>query len=351
MNTVPPTSLESNPHRNGMEKIRVGVVGVGWVAQIVHLPLLLKLQEVELVAVCDRDRAKMRSVAEKFGVKRLYTEIGPMLENEELAAVIVSTSTDAHKEVTIAALNAGKDVLVEKPIARKYVEAEEMAEVARATKRKLMVGMNHRFRPDIMILKSFIEAKELGKVLYTRGAWLRKRSLDSTWLTQKEKSGGGVFLDLGIVMLDMTFWLLGYPDVKRVGASLYKNKTKEVEDTAIISMVMKNGTQVNIEVSWSMCVDDDVYEYSLFGTEGSATLNPFRINKELHGNLVNVAPAKLESPQQLFRRSYENELKHFFGAVRGLHPVISTADEAVSRMRIADAVYRSAKLGKEVLFT
>jgi predicted dehydrogenase len=240
---------------------------------------------------------------------------------------------------------------VEKPIARHYAEAIEMAEAAKETKRKLMVGMNHRFRPDTMILKSFIEGKELGKVYYTRTGWLRRRTSDSTWVTQKEKSGGGAFIDLGIMMLDMALWMMGYPDVKRVHAAHFHHKTKQVEDTSIVSLTLKSGALVNIEVSWSMAVDEDVYYCNVYGSEGSATLYPLKINKELHGNLVNLAPPKMESPQHIFKRSYENELKHFFGAVHDLHPVISTADEAVQRMRITDAVYRSVRLGKEVVMT
>jgi predicted dehydrogenase len=113
-------------------------------------------------------------------------------------------------------------------------------------------------------------------------------------------------------------------------------------------LTLKNGSVVNIEVSWSMTLDDDIYYCDVFGTEGSGSLAPLRINKELHGNIVNVAPTKLEQPQHLFRRSYENELKHFVGAVKGLHPVISTGAEAVQRMKIVDAVYKSARLRKEI---
>ena len=334
-----------------MDRVKIAVVGVGWVAQIVHLPILMKLPEAEVVAVCDRDRARARLVAEKFGIKKAYTDLHQMLEREVIAAVIVCTSTDAHKEVTLASLEAGKDVLVEKPIARRHAEAVAMADMAKATKRKLMVGMNHRFRPDTMILKSFIEGKELGKVFYTKAAWLKKRNPDSGWSTQKEVSGGGVFLDLGIVMLDVSFWMMGYPEVHRVSAQHYSHTTHQVEDTSLVTIAMKNGSVVNIEVSWSMCVDDDVYYCYVFGTEGSASLNPFRINKELHGSLVNLAPAKLEAPQHLFRRSYENELKHFLGAVKEIHPVISTGDEAVQRMRIVDAIYKSVKLGKEIVLS
>jgi predicted dehydrogenase len=334
-----------------MERVKVGVVGVGWVAQVVHLPLLIKMQEVDVVAVCDREKSKAQFVAEKFGIRGMYADSQEMLERENLAAVIILTSTDAHKDPTIAALKAGKDVLVEKPIARTYSEAVEIAEIAKSMKRKLMVGMNHRFRPDTMILKSFIEGKELGKVFYTRVGWLRKRSSDSSWFTQKEKSGGGVFIDLGIVMLDMALWMMGYPDVKRVSATHFKHKTRQVEDTSLVTLTLKNGSAMNIEVSWSMTLDDDIYYCNVFGTDGSASLNPLRINKELHGNIVNVAPAKLDQSQNLFKRSYENELKHFIGAVKGLHPIISTGEEAVQRMKIVDAVYRSVRLGKEVALT
>jgi len=334
-----------------MEKTRLGIVGLGWIAQVVHLPILSKSSDVEIVAACDSDRRRGRLVAEKFGIPRFFDNFHKMLEETDLSAVIVATSTDAHKEVTLASLRAGKDVLVEKPIARRCAEAVEMAEAAAATKRKLMVGMNHRFRPDTMILKSFIEGNELGEVYFVRTGWLRKRKLDTSWIVQKEMSGGGVFLDLGIVMLDMALWMMGYPVVKRVSASHFNHKTRQVEDTSLVSLTLGNGSRIHIEVSWSMYLDNDLYFCHVFGSDGTATLNPLQVNKELHGSLVNLAPAKIEPPQHLFKRSYENELKHFLGAIRGVHPVISTADEAVQRMRVADAVYKSVRLGKEISLT
>jgi predicted dehydrogenase len=331
-----------------MSKVRIGIVGVGWVAQVVHIPTLMKMPEAEVVAICDRDRARVRLVGEKFGITRQYTDVAQMLEREQLDAVNVCTSTDAHKDVTIAALKAGKDVLVEKPIARTYAEAVAMADAARETRRKLMVGMNHRFRPDTMILKSFIEGKELGKIYYTRVGWLRQRAFDQGWITQKEKSGGGVFIDQGIVMLDMALWMMGYPQVVRLSAAHYHNKTRKVEDTSIVALTLNTGATVSIEVSWSMCLDQDIYYCYVHGSDGSASLSPMKIIKELHGSLVNLAPSRIDPPAHIFKRSYENELKHFLGAVRDLHPVISTADESVQRMKIVDAVYRSAKRGKEV---
>jgi predicted dehydrogenase len=146
-----------------MERVRLGIVGVGWIAQLIHLPILTKFPDAEVVAVCDKDRAKARLVAEKFGIARTYADLASMLRAEDLDAVIVSASTDAHRSLAVTAMEAGKDVLIEKPIARQYSEAVAIYEAAKASKRVVMVGMNHRFRPDIMILKSFLEGKELGK--------------------------------------------------------------------------------------------------------------------------------------------------------------------------------------------
>lgn len=331
-----------------MEKARVGIVGLGWVAQVFHLPLLTKFNDAEVVAVCDKDKSRVRMIADRFGVPNTYYDYDQMLLSEELDAVIVCTSTDAHLPVTLACLKAGKDVFVEKPIARHYTEAVEMAEAAKLYRRKLMVGMNNRFRPDTMILKSFIEKGELGKIFYSKAGWLRKLSNDNPWITRKDKSGGGVFLDLGIVMLDLTLWMLDFPPVERVSATMHRHKTKSVEDSCLAFIHMKNSATLVLEVSWSLQSAQDYFYCDFYGSDGSAMINPLRIHKQLHDNLVNVTPAKVETPYNLHKKSYENELKHFIGAVRGLHTVISTGEEAVHRMKVVEAVYASAQKGKEI---
>jgi len=134
-----------------------------------------------------------------------------------------------------------------------------------------------------------------------------------------------------------------------VNATHFSHKTRNVEDTSIVALTLANSLRMNIEVSWSMTVDEDHYFCHVFGTAGSASLNPLRITKDLNGQVANLTPTKTEAPQNLFRRSYENELKHFLGAVRTIHPVISTAEEAVQRMKVAEAIYKSARLRKEVV--
>src|SRR5512135_1679144 len=106
-----------------MEKVNLGVVGLGWISQVVHLPILQKLPEANIVAVCDKDRDRTRIVAEKFGIKRFTSDFNEFLSHEDIQAVIVSASTDAHRELALKAMAAGKDVLIEKPVARTTADA------------------------------------------------------------------------------------------------------------------------------------------------------------------------------------------------------------------------------------
>jgi len=330
-----------------MDKVPIGIIGLGGIAQTIHLPILTKLPEVEIVAVCDIDRQKAQSIARKYNIKRSYNDYETMLKDEEnLIGVDVCVSTNAHKEVAIAAFETKKHLLIEKPLARTQKEAIEIVASAKKHGRMLMVGMNNRFRPDSMILKSFIEEHELGKLYYAKAGWLKKLGVANPWLTRKEQSGGGVVLDLGIVMFDLTFWMMGYPEVDEVMAANYSHNTKEVEDSSVMFIRMKNGSTITVESSWSFESDQDFFYCDVFGTDGSGSLNPFRILKKMHGNLVNVAPVSHDTPLSLYRKSYENELKHWIGSLRGLHPLASTGEEAVHRMKIVDAIYKSAKSGK-----
>lgn len=331
------------------DKVKIGIVGLGWIAQVFHLPILTKLPDVTIVCVCDRDKNRARAIAEKYGIPHFYTDYHEMLAKESLDAVDICTSTDVHKEVSIAALEAKLDVFVEKPIARKLNEAEAIAESVKKNKKKLMVGMNHRFRPDTMMLRSFIENKELGKVFYAKAGWLKKPSSEGTWFSQKEMSGGGVILDMGIVMLDLALWMTGYPEVARVSATNYTHKTK-VEDSSVAYISMKNGSTITIEVSWNFHIENELYYCNIYGEQGSGKINPLMIHKEMHANVVNVTPVKTDTSQNALKKSYENELRHFVESIRGNLPIISTAQEAVQRMKIIDAIYRSSAKGKEITF-
>ncbi len=332
-----------------MNKVKFGIIGLGGIAQAVHLPILSKLENAQIIAVCDVDKTKAKMLAEKYNVPYFYTDYEKMLnEVDEIEAVEVLTPTNLHSEMVIACVSAGKDVFVERPLARTYKEAEATVKLIKEKNRKVMVGMNLRFRPDCMLMKGFIEQGELGSVFYVKAGWF-KRPNNRKWILMKDKAGGGVMLDLGISILDLALWMAGYPEAKSANAICYKHQTKSVEDSAIVFVKFKNDSTLFIDVSWSYEFEDPIFYLHIFGTEGTGELNPFRIYKDIQGKLVNLAPQKMDKPETLYWKSYENEIKHFIGAVRDLHPLVSSAEDALYRNKIVDAIYKSAEKRKEVM--
>jgi len=334
------------------EKVRMGVIGCGAITQIIHFPILSKMEDVEIVAIADSDKTKVQALGEKYHIDNTFTDHAKLLEMDDIDAVHICTPNSMHAEMTIDALSAGKHVMVEKPIARTYEEAKSMADEARKRKMKLMVGMNHRFRPDAMILKNFVKGKELGKIFYTKAGWLRRRGSwnESEWAKKKQVAGGGVFMDLGIPMLDLSLWLMENPKVISVYSAMYNHYQKEgIEDSATVLIRFENDAILSLEVSWTLLMENDFMYTNLFGTLGGALLNPLRIHKEMHGNLVNVTPTKVERPENNYKKSYEYEIKHFVECVKHDRPVLSSADEAAEVMRISEAIYQSAKEKREVV--
>ncbi|MCG6959876.1 Gfo/Idh/MocA family oxidoreductase, partial [bacterium BMS3Abin03] len=136
------------------ENVKIAVIGLGGVAQLVHLPNLLKINNVNIRSVAEVKPSRLNTIADKFNIPERYKDYKELLKKSEVDAVIISTPTSLHKEITIDCLNAGKDVLVEKPIARNVKETDSILNAAEKNKRKLMIGMNLRFRPDTLLLKS-----------------------------------------------------------------------------------------------------------------------------------------------------------------------------------------------------
>ena len=216
-----------------MEKIKVAVIGLGGIAQLVHLPNLIKTNNVSVTAVAEINKSRLNTIADKFNIAERYTNYEELLEKSDSDAVIVATPTATHKEITISVLQAKKDVLVEKPLARTYEEAKPIVEAAKKNKRKIMVGMNLRYRPDAMILRSLIKNNEIGTPLYVKCGWFRSQSSKGKCFNRKEESVGGVIIDLGILLLDLSLWLLNYPPVETVSTQRYFHNTKNVEDTSV----------------------------------------------------------------------------------------------------------------------
>ena len=333
-----------------MDQTKVAVIGLGGVAQLIHLPNLLKVSNATISAVAEINKNRLNTIADKFNIKERYTDYKELLAKSNCDAVIIATPTSTHKEVAIECLKAKKNVLVEKPLARSYNEAKLILAAAKKYKKKLMVGMNLRFRPDAMLLRSLLSSGEIGDRFYVKCGWIRRQSSAQKWFTRKTESGGGVIFDLGILLLDVSLWLLDYPSVHSVSTKNFSHNTKDVEDTSMSFIKFKNSSVLALETSWSLVLDRDKFYVNIYGTKGYATLNPFKVYKKIDDQAMDLTPSQLESPLALFKKSYLNELKSFIGAVRGLNPVFSSGEEALSRMQIIDSMYKSALLNKEIKF-
>ena len=331
------------------KSLRIGLVGVGAAAQVNHIPAIQRLEDVEIVALCDRDPEKAARVAQKFAVPQVMNRFDNMLDDEEIDAVDLCTPNYLHATMAIAALEAGKHVLCERPLARSAEEAGAMVKAAKKADRLLMCALQHRFRADAQLLRKFVEKGELGELFFAKAGWLRQRTeWDSDeWRRTKRESGGGVVLDLGFQMLDLSLWMMGSPAVESVTASVHRLRKGEVEDSASAFFRLTTGATLTLELTWGLLMEKDFAYVNLFGSGGAALLNPLRIHKGMHGSLVNVTPSP-ETSRNQYKHSIEAQLGHFADVLRKGTKPMGTAEEILPVMELMDAVYRSAEQGKEV---
>lgn len=326
---------------------KFAVVGLGGIAQLVHLPILSKLKDVEIVSVAEVNKNRLNSVAEKFGIKNKFIDYKELIAKSDFDAAIIATPTNTHPDIANDFLKAGKDLLIEKPIARTFAEAKRIHEFAEKHKRKVMVGMNLRFRPDAMLLKSLIKNGELGDIFYIKCSWLRKQSSEQKWFLKKSEAGGGVILDLGINLFDLALWLIDFPEVVSVSVKKFYHNTKNVEDSSVGFIRLKNETVINFDVSWSLHSESDGFNLTTYGSEGTAHLNPLVAYRRVASNQIDLT-SRISGAKNLFRKSFENELKHFVGVLKGNFPIISSSADALKRMKLIEALYQSAEKNKEI---
>lgn len=327
--------------------LRVGIIGSGAIVQVAHLPTLRKLKSVEVRAICDTDLLKARAIADRFGVKNAFDDIEDLLGYEELDALVLCTPNHLHESHILATLSAGLHVLVEKPLALSSASAQKIARAAEKSDKVVLVGMNHRYRPDVQLVRSFVQSGELGTVDSVRGSWhvFRASRAQLGWRQKRELSGGGAMLDLGLTMLDLAFWLAGNPVPERVTAVM--DVERGVEQSGSAFVVCEGGVSVFVDVTWHHIGPGERFGVGLRGSKGTAAINPLTVWKELNGVAVDVSPTGSISRETAYTASFRAEWAHFQAAVRGEAPVPSL-QEHVTLHRVLDAVYRSALEGKSM---
>ena len=332
------------------ERLRVGIVGGGAITQVAHLPVLRKLKTVEVQAICDTDLPKARALADRFGVKDALDDIEDLLRFESLDAVVICSPNHLHESHILAALSANVHVLAEKPLAMNAAAEQRIIRAAEKRDRVVMVGMNHRYRPDVEIIRSFVQAGELGRIESVRGSWhvFRPGRTQLGWRQRRDQSGGGAILDLGLSILDLELWLAGNPTPVRVSASMDADaRERSVEQSGSAFVVCEGNISVFLDVTWRHVGEGERFGVGIRGSKGTAAINPLTVWKELHGTPTNVSPMSAGSRENPFTASYRAEWAHFIAAIAGEARAPDLQGHLVLH-RVVDAVYRSATDGRDV---
>lgn len=331
------------------DPVRVGVIGAGAITQVAHLPVLRKLKGIEVVAICDTDMPKARALADRFKVPDAFSDIEELLEYEKLDAIAICTPNHLHEPHVMAALSANLHVFVERPLALNAPEVQQVLRAAEKKKRVLMVALNHRYRSDVQIVRSFVQSGELGKVQSVRGSWhvFRPSRSQLGWRTRRDEAGGGAILDLGYAILDLGLWLADGPKPLRVSASLDISSDGSVEPSGSAFVVCENDFSVFLDVTWRHIGEGERFGVGVRGSRGTAGINPLHVWKELHGVPTDVAPTGSIGRENPFTASYRAEWAHFMACIHG-QGTPPDNKEQITLHRVIDAIYQSAKEGRDV---
>ena len=353
------------------EIIKIGIIGCGGIAKGKHMPALKKVKDVEMVAFCDILPERAKEAAEKYGTPdaKVYTDYKELLKDPEITVVHVCTPNRSHSFITVDALEAGKHVMCEKPMAINSEEAKKMLDAAKRTGKKLSIGYQNRFRDDSFYLKQEAEDGTFGDIYYAKATALRRRAVPNWGVFLNEyEQGGGPLIDIGTHALDLTLWMMNnYKPKYCVGTTYHKlNKDTDqgnmwgnwdsenftVEDSAFGFVVMENGATVVLESSWALnTLDVREATTSFCGTKaGADMIDGVRINGVKHNRQYVFQPdfkvggvafndgTKGES-------AAEREERLWIEAIRNDTDPITTPEQAYCITRILEGIYTSAKTG------
>ncbi|WP_409344926.1 Gfo/Idh/MocA family protein [Paenibacillus sp. MBLB4367] len=350
-----------------MKLVRVGVIGTGSISAC-HLSAYRKNSRTIIAAVCDLNEERARKAADQYDVEQVYTDYRELLANPEIDAVSICTWNDTHAEIAIAALQAGKHVLVEKPMCRTVEEALRMEEAVRKSGKLLQIGYVRRFDPNARMLEEFARKGEFGDLYYAKATSVRRLGNPGGWFADVERSGGGPLIDIGVHIIDLSWYLMGKPKAVSVSANTYRKlgnrahirnlsfykaadyeaSQNTVEDMANALIRFENGASLMVDVSFSLHAKQDETVLKLYGDKGGFEVEPsVVIVTEKHDTILNVFP-QTDHPGFQGEAAFQGEIDHFVSCfITGEQP-LSPASDGVEMMKILCGIYESAAKGEEV---
>ncbi len=347
--------------------IRIGIIGSGLIGRQ-HTRRYGEIEGAEVVALADLNKDAADSVAEQYGVPDTYSDYREILKRDDIQAVDVCLHNNLHMPFTVAALEAGKDVFCEKPMAGAYVDAQKMLDTATQLGRKLSIQNNRLFQKEARAAKILIDKGHLGKIYHGRATGFRRRGRPfvdgyaTPAFVKKETATGGALYDLGCYYIGQMLYLMGNPKVERISGKTYQEtpmnlKRKEasgynVEELGLGFVRMAGGLTLDLIQAWA--IHADRFEGSIvYGREGGVRLEPFAFYHLVEDMAVD---STFDLDQAAYRwkmvqeigDGYDSPLHHWVAALRGEVALLPTAEVALNTMLISEGIFLSNELGREV---
>jgi predicted dehydrogenase len=359
-----------------MSALKIGIAGAGGMA-FYHYEGFIRAG-AEVAGIADTDKARAAAFAESRNIKHIYGSLAEMLENEkDLDAVSVITPNKFHKPLVIEALENGRHVYCEKPPALNAAETLAMLDASRKAGKRLMFAFNNRARPESRAIMNYIREGRVGRINSAQASWIRRNGIPGFggWFTTKALSGGGPAIDLPH-MLDLALYFMGYPEPDwLLGAAYYDfmdnknfkgpwgipdtaNGVTDVESSCHALLTFKTGQCLGIRCSWAEMNEREVVSVvfqgqkaggkveRLFGTDGldDTGIDSSRLFIEEYGNQADLA-IKTEKDETMGRVA---NAANFIDALNGKAEALNTPEQALTLMKIVDALYASASSKKPV---
>jgi len=312
--------------------LKIGIIGCGGIAAQ-HIRGYNECDGVEIAAGADVDIERAAAVA---GKEHAYTSFHEMLEKEQLDAVSVCTPPKFHKDAVCAALEAGVNVLCEKPLASSAAEAQEMVDCAKRTGKLLVTAFCHRFHEPVMHAKDIIKSGKIGKVTMFRNRFGGKADMTQVWFSNPEISGGGTVPDTSVHSIDLFRFLVGNP-IKVAGAIATADARYKVEDCNVIMLQTRDGAIGTLEASWTSPGSANTVE--IYGTDGAIVIDYFGAGlRYMAANSGEWQEVENSKPDRFVLQA-----RHFVDCVSNASKPVVDGTDGLKAAEIVDAAYAFAR--------
>lgn len=359
-------TVDGNP-LGSRESINIGIIGLGQIGQE-HIRSYQQIPGANVVAICGRSEERTKRMAENFGISEYTTDYRRLLDREDIDAVDVCLHNNLHRHATVAALEAGKDVYCEKPMAGTYHDAEAMVRAAKQNKKKLSIQLSTLFHPETKAAKQVISDGKLGRVYYASATGYRRRGrpfvdgYGTATFVQKRWSGGGALQDMGVYHLTQILYVLGNPQPERITGRLIQEMPMDpsrressgydVEELGVGFGFLTGGIVLNVFEAWAANLDRSRGSFIL-GSEGGVQFDPFAYFSTM-GDLDLSSSADLDSFAYRLQTvrghgdAYSSPQHHWISALLGKAELLPTAELALTSILITEGIALSSELGREV---